>query len=409
MDFWLILYIIDWVLFGLVALTVLYMLFFAFMSLFYHKPDLPKSKHQNRFIVLIPTYKNPDVIYTVKSILGQTYPQRLFDVTVIADQCDEMTNFRLAQEPVTLLTPQFEKSTKAKELQLAINNLPQFKIYDIVIVLDGGSVVEPEFLELANDAFEAAGTKAIQMHRLSRNRDTATARLGAVFEEINNSVFRRGHVALGLSAGLSGGGNAYDFNWFKENIFKVKTPWEVKEIEALLVRQHIYVDFFDQVYVFDEKKRTSEAFNKERKRWIKAHYNAFFRNLMYLPGALLNQQYNLIDKIIQWMILPRLVMMVIIILMSIILPMVYMSLVCKWWAIFAVVLFIFALATPDYLVDDDWDSTFFKTPLIFMKTIPGLSKIADRLEKRAEVRDQRRKEKKALKEKKKKKKKNRSK
>lgn len=404
MDFWLILFIIDWVLFGIVSLTVLYMLFFAIMALFYHKPDLPKSKHKNRFIVLIPTYKNPDVIYTVKSILGQTYPQRLFDVTVISDQCDEMTNFRLAQEPITLLTPKFERSTKAKELQLAINNLPQFKIYDVVVVLDGGSAVEPEFLEQTNDAFEAAGTKAIQMHRLSRNRDTVTARMGAVFEEINNSIFRRGHVNLGLSASLSGGGNAYDFNWFKRNIFNVKTPWEVKELESLLVRQNIYVDYFDQIYVFDEKKRSSEAFNKERKRWIKAHYNAFLRNVMYLPGALLNQQYNLIDKIIQWLILPRLVMMAIIIIMSLIMPMIYMSLVFKWWAAFALVLFICAMATPDYLVDEHWDSTFFKSPLVFMKNIPGLSKVADYLEEKMSEREKRAKEK--AKEKKNKKEKN---
>lgn len=399
MDFWLILYIIDWTLFGIVSLTVLYMLLYAITSLFYHKPDLPKSKVQNRFIVLIPTYKNPNVIYTVKSILGQTYPQRLFDITVIADRCDEMTNFRLAQEPVTLLTPQFEKSTKAKELQLAINNLPQFKIYDIVVVLDGGSAVEPDFLEQVNDAFETAGTKAIQTHRLSRNRDTTTARMGAVFEEINNSIFRRGHVAIGLSAGLSGGGNAYDFNWFKENIFKVKTPWEVKEIESLLARQNIFVDFFDQIYIYDEKKRTSEAFNKERKRWIKAHYNAFIRNLMYLPQALLNQQYSLLDKIIQWMILPRLVMMMIIIVMGTILPPIYMSLVFKWWAMFAVVLFIFAIATPDYLVDEHWESTFFKTPLIFMKMIPGLSKVADYWEEKEQAREARQREKKKKKKK----------
>ena len=135
-----------------------------------------------------------DVIeYTVAAILGQSYPQRLFDVTVISDHQKELTNMRLAQYPITLLTPDFAESTKAKSLQFAILNLPEFKIYDIVIVLDADNIVDQDFLSKVNEAFEAAATKAIQLHRISRNRDTAAARMGAIFEEINNSIFRTYH------------------------------------------------------------------------------------------------------------------------------------------------------------------------------------------------------------------------
>ena len=381
MDFWLILFIIDWLLFGIVALAVLYMLIYTIASIFYTKRDVPKTKQLNRFIILIPSYNNPGVVQTVKSVLAQSYPMRLFDVTVISDHNDEMTNFRLAQEPVTLLTPIFEKSTKAKALQLAVNNLPQFKIYDIAIVLDGGSVVDTDFLEKMNEAFEAAGTKAIQAHRISRNRDSTAARMGAVFEEINNTIFRRGHIALGLSAGICGGGYAMDFNWFKDNVFKLKTQWEVKEWESLLMRQNVFVDFFDDIFVYDEKKRTPEEFNRERLNWIKAQIHAAFKNIHYLPGALLNQRYNRIDKVVQWLLIPRMLMMAIIVGMSLILPAIYTSLVFKWWALFAITLLICAIATPDYLVDDHWESTFFKSPLVLMKSIPGLSGIANYLDR----------------------------
>ena len=380
MDFWLILFIIDWLLFGIVAFAVIYMLIYTIASLFYTKTDVPKTKQLNRFIILIPSYNNPGVIYTIKSILAQSYPMRLFDVTVISDHNDEMTNFRLAQEPITHLIPNFTKSTKAKALQLAVNNLPQFKIYDIAIVLDGGSIVDTNFLEEMNEAFEAAGTKAIQAHRISRNRDSTAARMGAVFEEINNSIFRRGHIALGLSAGICGGGYAMEFNWFKENVFKLRTPWEVKEWESLLMRQNVFVDFFDNIFVYDEKKRTPEEFNRERLTWIKAQIHAAFKNIHYLPAAILNRQYNRIDKVIQWLLIPRMLMMAIIVGMSLILPVIYMSLVFKWWALFAITLLICAIATPDYLVDDHWESTFFKTPLVLMKSIPGLSGIANYLD-----------------------------
>lgn len=397
MEFWTILFIIDWILFGIIALTILYLLIFTIASLFFHHNEIPKTKHQNRFIILIPSYDNPGVVHTVRSILGQSYPQRLFDVTVISDHNDEMTNFRLAQEPITLLTPNFEKSTKAKALQLAINNLPQFKIYDIVIVLDGGNIVETEFLEQINEAFESAGTKAIQAHTLSRNRDTTAARMGAIFEEINNSIFRRGHITVGLSAGLTGSGCAFDFDWFKSNIFKVKTSWEGKELEALLMRQHVFIDYFDHIFVFDEKTRGAKEFNQERGRWMKAQFLALLRNIRFLPMAILNRHYNWADKILQWMLMPRLMMMGIIIIMCLVLPFIYTSLAFKWWGIFALVLLIFAMATPDYLVDEKWDGTFYRAPLIFMKSIPGLSKIPDFVEKW----DQKRMEKRKMKEKKK--------
>lgn len=398
MDFWLILYIIDWILFIIVSLTVLYMLVFTITSLFARKGEVPKTRHQNRFIVLIHSYNNKGVIQTVKSILGQTYPQRLFDVTVISDNNDEMTNFRLAQEPITLLTPKFEKSTKAKALQLAVNNLPQFKIYDVVLIMDGGNIVEPEFLEQMNDAFESAGTRAIQVHRLSRNRDTTPSRMGAIFEEINNSIFRRGHIAIGLSAGLMGAGCAFEFNWFKNNINNVKSAWEDKELEALLMRQHIYVDYFDQIYVFDEKTREAKEFNRQRGQWMKAQFFTLLRNIHYLPVAIVNQYYSWADKIIQWMLMPRIVMMCVIVGMSIILPIIYTTLAIKWWILFAVVLLIFAIATPDYLVDNNWDKTFYRAPLILMKSIPGLSRLPDYIEERdrkmAEKKKQKQKDKK---------------
>lgn len=381
MEFWNILYIIDWVLFGIIFLTALYMLCFTISSLFAHQGVLLQTKHQNRFIILIQSYKNAGVLQTVRSVLGQSYPQRNFDITVISDHNDEMTNIRLAQEPVTLLTPNFEKSTKAKALQLAINNLPQFKIYDVVVLLDAGNIVEPDFLEQMNAAFESAGTKAIQAHRLSRNRDTSTARMGAVFEEINNSVFRRGHINLGMSSSLSSSGCAFEYNWFKSHIINIKSKWEDKELEAILMRQNIYIDYFDQIYVFDEKPREAEKFNRERGQWIKAQYSTLIHNIQYLPSAIFNQQYSWIDKIIQWMLVPRMVMMAVIVFMSIILPFIYTSMAFKWWGLFAVILLIFAMATPDYLVDDYWNSTFLKSPLVLMKSIPGLSKIADFFDK----------------------------
>ncbi|MBR1547832.1 MAG: glycosyltransferase [Prevotella sp.] len=369
MTLWNILTYFDVIAFIMVAMTVFYMAFFAFTSQINRHASVPKAKRQNRFIVLIPASNaGRNLEQTVATILGQTYPQRLFDVTVISDHCPEMTNFRLAQQPITLLTPNFEKSSKIKSMQLAINNLPQFKIYDVVVILDAGNAVDNDFLTQLNDAYESAGTKCIQCHRLSQNRDTVTSRLSAVFEEINNSIFRRGHITVGLSAATAGAGMAFDFAWFRQNIINASTDWSDKEIEAMLLRQHIYVDYFDDILVYDEKTRKTEEFNRQRHSWMRSQVSTFVRNIRYLPIALLNRHYDLIDKILQWMLIPRVMLMAIIVIMGVVMPFIYLSAAFKWWMLFAFVVFVFALATPNYLVDDKWNRTFFLVPFVLLST-----------------------------------------
>ena len=379
MTTWLLLTLIDILLFVAVAATAIYMTVFTIASLFGRKSAIQQAKHQNRFIIFIPAYKcDKTILPTVNSVLGQTYPQRLFDITVISDHQEELTNFQLAQLPITLLTPNFEHSTKAKSLQYAVNNLPQFKIYDVAIILDGDNVVLPEFLEEVNNAYETSGTKAIQVHRVSKNRDTASATLDAIFEEINNTIFRRGHITMGISAAIAGSGMAIDYNWFKQNIGKTKAVWEDKELEMMLMRQRIFVDYFDDILVYDEKTRSTEAFNRQRNRWASSQFHVIVSNIRYLPMAIVGKQYDLLDKLIQWMLVPRTVMMGIICLMSLVMPMIYFTLAIKWWLMFALIIFVFALATPDYLVAKNWDKAFLKAPLIILSSLLNTLHIARR-------------------------------
>ena len=366
MNLWWILYTVDWLLFTFVALTVVYVLVFSIASLFSHRTLVTHSKHTNRFIVLITSYgENTSVLQTVTTVLGQNFPQRMFDVVVVSDHQNELVNMRLAQFPITLLTPNFDVSSKAKSLQYAVLNLPQFKLYDVVVVLDSDNVVKPEFLQQLNDAFESAGTKAIQTHRIAKNRDTAAARLDAIFEEINNSIFRKGHLAIGLSAALNGSGIAFDFQWFKRSILHVRPAvGEDKELEAMLVKEGIFIDYFDDIHVYDEKTRHTKDLNRQRGRWVHTQLHALINNLRFLPSSLANHRYDQADKIVQWMLLPRTILIAVIVIMGAVLPFIYLSIAIKWWVAGALILFAFSVATPDYLVDENWDRDFMRAPIV---------------------------------------------
>ena len=63
--------------------------------------------------------------------------------------------------------------------------------------MDADNTVQPDFLRRLNETFET-GTRAVQAHRQAKNRNTPTAVLDAVSEEINNAVFRPGISAAGF-------------------------------------------------------------------------------------------------------------------------------------------------------------------------------------------------------------------
>ena len=366
MKFWWLFYIVDWGLFIPVALTSAYILMFALFSLFRQEAHTGKARRSNRFIVLIPSFRaDKQILETVNSVLGQTYAQRNFDIVVISDHQGELVNMRLAQLPITLLTPNFERSSKLKSLQYAMLNLPQFKIYDAVVQLNAGDIVEPEFLEQVNDAYESAGTKVIQTHRLARNRNVPIARLDAVFEEINNSIFRRGHLAIGLSAALGNSGTVYDFLWYKQNILRSTSHiGEDKALEALLMREGIYIDYFDDIHVYNPKTVSVHEFNEQRARWTYTQLHSLVNHIRYLPAAVLSRRYDLADKIVQWMLVPRTSMMGIVSIMSLVMPFIYFTPAIKWWVLAATTTMAFALATPNYLIDKHWDSDFLYAPLV---------------------------------------------
>ena len=83
------------------------------------------------------------------------------------------------------------------------------------MLLDPDNDVDTDMLLKINDAYYS-GCNAMQTHRIAKRRDTNIAVLEAVSEEINNSIFRKGHTGLGFSSALIGSDMAFDFKIFSQ-------------------------------------------------------------------------------------------------------------------------------------------------------------------------------------------------
>lgn len=354
-------HIVESILFLCMGISVVYLFIFAFASLFKSSHNYQKAKKQHRFAILFPAYKEDKVIESsISTFLTQKYPQDLYTVVVISDQMKDETNDKLTMLGATVLKANYENSSKAKALQLAVNTLNENK-YDVVVIMDGDNMVEPDFLDKVNDAYDA-GYITIQTHRLAKNRNTSTAILDAVSEEINNSIFRKGHVKLGFTSALIGSGMAFEYKWFKKNIFRVSTAGEDKELEALLLKQQVYTQYLDGVKVYDEKISTDAAFYNQRRRWLASQFSILKHALPDLPKAIATRNWDYCDKIFQWMMLPRVLLLGGIGFFALLITFYNWTWAIKWWSLLLFLIFTLFLAIPRYLFTKDLAVAALKTP-----------------------------------------------
>ena len=351
--------IIDLLLWIIIAGNVFYVLFFALASLLpKKKKTLPSSIiHQPSFLVLFPAYhEDAVIIHSIESFLHQGYPKELFHVAVISDNMSEETNQHLASLPITLLCPNFEKSSKAKALQHAISSISQHtsSAYDYVVVLDADNIVAPDYLTQLSKI--AHPSMAIQCHRTAKNADNDIAALDGLSEEINNSIFRKGHNRIGMSSALIGSGMCFDYNWFSSNVNKLDSAVEDRELEALLMMQGVHIHYTEDILVMDEKVSSSDNFQRQRLRWMTGQVQAFLQMLPYLPKAIITGNINYIDKTIQQALIPRSILLVLTPILCIIatltssiyhLPSSIFYL--KWWIVFALFISSLYIAIPSQM------------------------------------------------------------
>ena len=366
-----VLYIFEYICWILASIAVAYPLIYSLASLGTRKSYYPTANKQHKFAILFPAYKEDRVILpVVESFLQQHYPQELYKVIVISDHMQETTNERLAQLPITLLKANYQNSSKAKALNFAMDHFGRDE-FDAVVILDADNIVDTNFLLEINKVFDA-GVQAIQAHRTAKNRNTDIAVLDGLSEEVNNSIFRRGHVRLGISSALIGSGMIFNYQWFHDNVKHLVTTGEDKELEVLLLKQRIFIEFLDEVYVYDEKTQGEKGFYNQRRRWLATQFAQWGRVFKDLPQAILSGNIDYSDKLIQWMLPPRLILFGGIIVMGSIMQIIDWPLALKWWALFLIMGVTLCLAIPDKLVDDRFKKSINKLPLLFIMMVVNL-------------------------------------
>jgi len=301
--------VIQIIVFTVLLLSTLYIFVFAFAGLFYKQISYPASPTLRKIAVLIPGYKEDDVIIEVaKDALAQDYPKEKYDVVIIADSFQPETIMQLRQLPIKVIEVKFDKSTKSKALNMAMDQLPD--AYEIAVVLDADNLMAANFLSKVNAALEL-NYMAVQGHRTAKNMDTHLAILDAASEEINNHIFRKGHRALGLSSAIIGSGMAFKYDFFKTMMLSVTAIGGFdKEIELKMLKAKHKIAYLDDALVYDEKVQKAEVFSNQRRRWLSAQLHYFRQDFGSSLKALITKgNIDYFDKTIQFIQPPRILLL----------------------------------------------------------------------------------------------------
>lgn len=337
--------------FTLLTINVMYLFVYSLASIRKLKFKLKTQgdpSEKLRFAVVIAAYKEDSVIeHTVKTCLAVDYPRDKFDVVVVSDHMQPATNEALRQLPIKLLQVDFDVSSNTRSLKVAVSELSADD-YDVIVIVDADNLIPANYLSDLNCTFADTSVEVVQTHRTAKNLNTDMAYLDAVSEEVNNSIFRKGHARLGMSAALIGSGMAFRFGLFKRAMLSIKSIGGFdRELELRLLFKGIKIHYLQDTCIKDEKIQKTRHFYKQRRRWLAAQYESFGGFSGFVVPALKARRWDFCDKLLQQAMLSRILLLGITGLFAII-----SQLSCgfeyaaKWWTILALLIIALLCAIP---------------------------------------------------------------
>lgn len=372
-DFWMNLFLIaDKILYAFYLLSVGYLFFFAIASTLSKKQTYPESSSHKRFaLFFFVQHGGVRFLDTLNTFLNQEYPRDRYDLIVVFNPVAQPIYDDFSQYPVKRILTDSNHYTKAEAIRFAVNYLSE-ENYDATIIMNDISIVPPRFIAEINNALALHPHSALQVHRSAYHLDTDIALFGAVSEEINNSIFRRGHVNVGLSSGLTGSGMVINYKWLKNNIDSIQGLDLEKGLEMLLLEQYVFIDYLEQIDFKEMKVARVEEFSVQRRGWISNQARSVKRMLAKLPTAIVRGNYDYCNKVFQWLLPSRIILVGTLVMIVAMLMIIAWGMAIKWIALLLLLIISFSIALPDHFIDTRFVRAMREVPFLFFVTVAEL-------------------------------------
>ena len=175
-------------------------------------PPPPATDPQARILVLVPAHnEEADVAAAVQSLVSQDHPKDLYEVIVIADNCDDATAVVARTAGATVWERQdADRRGKGAALGWALGRLRHERpLNDAMVFVDADCRASPNLVSALSEALRQGADAAQSRYLVSNADESSQAALRAAGFSLKHIVRARGRAGLGLSPGLFGTGMAF--------------------------------------------------------------------------------------------------------------------------------------------------------------------------------------------------------
>jgi len=261
----------------ILALVAIYFFILGISGLVqFRTPSLYKPK--KRFSVIIPAHNEELVIGPlIDNLTSLDYPKDLYDVFVIADNCNDSTAI-IAREHGALVYERTNMEQKGKGYALEwffakLYNSP--RKYDAVVIFDADNLVHSDFLKHMNNRL-CDGAKIVQGYIDAKNpQDTWVTASFAMSFWVANRMLQKARYNLGLSNYLGGTGMVISLDVLRKIGWGATSLTEDLEFSLKALLSGYKTTWAHEAIVYDEKPLTFKQACKQRKRWALGHVELF--------------------------------------------------------------------------------------------------------------------------------------
>jgi len=237
---------------------------------------------RHRFALIVPSHNEERVVgKIVANLRAMQYPQNLYDIFVIADNCSDRTA-QIARAAGAQVMERVDAVRRGKGFSLEWMFRRLFQLdttYDAVCIFDADNLASPNFLAEMNKHL-SLGHKVVQGYLDSKNPfDSWISANNSIAFWIANRMFQLPRYYLGLSCVLGGTGMMIATDVLQEIGWGATCLTEDLEFTIKVALRGMKVYWAHDAIVYDEKPLTLQQSVVQRVRWMQGQADCIARFL----------------------------------------------------------------------------------------------------------------------------------